>query len=405
MMPKKPLTRRAIFWRLCLRSLEVKRLQAAIALGSLIVGAAVCSLLLTLYGGVNRKMTESFRALGANVILAPRLNSPGPGNLPGTMEAPRSEVLQDFRKSILGAASVPVLYVVMRLRAANPDPRMPDGENVIAVGTDLQDMLELNPNWRVTGNRTGFDFGDCLVGAHLAAEMQLHPGDRLLLRSLAGGSSSSALAAHSLQIAGIVSTGDAADGHVFAPLAALQQFAGLNGKISAVQMRLPGGTRDIEAGITRLEKALPGVSVRPVRQVVYSEGRVLGTIRTLLLALTALILLIILFCVSATMTAIVLERRKDVAVMKALGASDGVVMRLFLAEGIALGLIGGLIGFLAGALAARALAWRIFDVGIVPSGWVLLAVCLATGILAAGATMFPVRVVRSIQPAVTLKGV
>ncbi|MDE3178284.1 MAG: ABC transporter permease [Acidobacteriota bacterium] len=403
-MPKKPLTRRAIFWRLCYRSLEVKRLQAAIALGSLIVGAAVCSLLLTLYGGVNRKMTESFRALGANVILAPRLNASGSGNLPGTMDAPPG-VLQEIRKSIHGAASVPVLYVVMRLNAANPDPRMPDDENVIAVGTNLQGMLELNPNWRVTGSRAGFDSGDCLIGAHLAAEMQLHPGDRLLLRSLAGGASSSALAAHPLRIAGIVSTGDAADGHVFAPLVALQQFAGLNGKISAVQMRLPGGTRDIEAGITRLEKAFPGVSVRPVRQVVYSEGKVLGTIRMLLLALTALILLIILFCVSATMTAIVLERRKDVAVMKALGASDGVVMRLFLAEGVALGLIGGLIGFLAGALVARTLAWRIFDVGIVPSGWVLLAVCVATGILAAVATMFPVRVVRSIQPAVTLKGV
>ena len=60
-----------MFWRLWWRGVSVKRSQAALALGSLVVGAAITSMLLNLYGDVRRKMTEDFRAYGANVVIAP----------------------------------------------------------------------------------------------------------------------------------------------------------------------------------------------------------------------------------------------------------------------------------------------------------------------------------------------
>ncbi len=146
------------------------------------------------------------------------------------------------------------------------------------------------------------------------------------------------------------------------------------------------------------------MDARPVRQIVYSEAKVLGTVSRLMLALTILILTIIALCVASTMTAIVLERRKDIAVMKALGASNRAVMELFVSEGVALGLIGGLAGFFLGALFAREIALRLFDVALAPSWWVFPVVCLSTIVLAVFATLFPVRVVRRIQPAVVLKG-
>ena len=74
----------SLFWRLWLRALTVKRLQAGLAIGSLLVGAAVTSMLLNLYGDVHRKMTREFRAYGANVVVAPsaaRGNTRSAGNL------------------------------------------------------------------------------------------------------------------------------------------------------------------------------------------------------------------------------------------------------------------------------------------------------------------------------------
>ena len=90
--------------------------------------------------------------------------------------------------------------------------------------------------------------------------------------------------------------------------------------------------------------------------------------------------------------------------MKALGASDRLVMRLLLAEGAGLGLLGGLAGVLVGGLLAREVGWRIFRVGLGPDWWTLPVVCLASMTLSTLATFFPVGIVRGVQPAAVLKG-
>lgn len=395
---------RSMFWLLCLRSLQVKRPQAMLGIGSLIVGAAVCSLLLNLYGGVERKMSDSFRAFGANVILAPRETAHPSSALLGVMEAPKANRFDTLHHGFPGLATVPMLYVVMHLNSAVADPQFSGGGNVLAVGTDLGSLIEMNPNWRVEGARAKFSSEDCLAGARLAKQMNLHPGDRLELGMLHPAPASDHAAAKTFRVAAIVSTGASADDQVFVPLGAIQALADLPGKVSNVELRVPGGTHEIQAGVNRLVKSFPEMSVRPVRQIVYSEGKVLGTIRRLMLALTSLILVIIALCVTAVMTAMVIERRKDVAVMKALGASDRLVMEIFLSEGAVLGLLGGLTGFFIGAILARGVALRLFGVSLAPDWRVFPVVCVSTMMLAIIATLFPVRMVRSIQPASALKG-
>jgi putative ABC transport system permease protein len=106
----------------------------------------------------------------------------------------------------------------------------------------------------------------------------------------------------------------------------------------------------------------------------------------------------------ATMTAIVLERSKDIGVMKTLGAADALLMRLFMTEGASLGLVGGVLGYGAGVLLARNLATRLFGVALGLHAWTLPAVCGLTVALAVIAAQAPVRIVRAIQPTVVLKG-
>ena len=170
-----------------------------------------------------------------------------------------------------------------------------------------------------------------------------------------------------------------------------------------VQVSIPGETAEIERAVGELARLLPGLDVRPVRQIVYSEGKVLGTIRWLLLSLTALILVIIALCVVATMTAIVTERRRDIAVMKALGATDAAIARLFLAEGAGLGLVGGALGFALGSWLAANILRRLFGVSLRLHFWTFPEVCGLTTLLAVVATFLVVRIVRTIQPAVALK--
>jgi putative ABC transport system permease protein len=395
---------RSIFWRLCLRSVQVRRPQALLAIGSLIVGAAVSSLLLNLYGGVQRKMTESFSSFGANVILAPHSVSHGSSSLPSVMPQPSYQHLGQLARLFPGLASIQVLYAVVRIGSSGDSSKGEGGQNVVAVGTDLPRLWRMYRGWRLQATPVSYRPDDCAIGRHLAYELQLHVGDELTLREL--GSIAAERADHSATctITAIVSTGAAEDNQVFVPLNSLQQLTNMRHEVSTVELRLPGNSKQIERAISRVAALFPGTDVRPVRQIVYSEAKVLGTLSRLMLALTVLILIIIALCVMATMTSIVIERRKDIALMKALGASDRVVMEFFLSEGAALGLLGGLAGFGLGAVLARDVALRLFHVALAPSGWVFPLVCLSSVALAVAATLFPVQMVRRVQPAVALKG-
>jgi putative ABC transport system permease protein len=395
-----------LFWRLWLRSLTVKRSQAALAVVSLLVGAAVTSMLLNLYGDVRRKMTREFRAFGANVVIAPAARLGGTGAGESVMDEELLEQLKPFEKRRRGLAALPVLHVVVRLRRVPLDPRLPEFQNVIATGADFTALRALYPGWRIEGPRGSnpLSLGTCAIGAHVASRLLLQVGDSVELEGILPNGEGTRPERTAYRISAILSTGASEDDQVFLPLASLQSLSGLERAISLVELSIPGETAEIESVVEELSATLRGVEVRPIRQIVYSEGRVLETIRGLLLSLTALILVIIALCVMATMTAIVLERRKDIAVMKALGAGDRLVMRLFLAEGAGLGLMGGLGGFGLGFLIARDLAHRLFAVDLSPAWWTFPVVCLLSVGLAVLATLFPVRFVRSVEPATVLKG-
>ena len=442
--------------RLWWRALSVKRPQAILALASLTVGAAVMSMLLNLYGGVRRKMTQEFRGYGANVVLAPgsessvtrphplvaspkgegnqsraALPSPGGEGTEGwgeawgaTMDQAIVNSVPQFGGNDRSVTALPVLYAVARLERIPPDPNLPDFVNVVAVGTDLEAMIRMNPGWRqshaaqahLPAARTDAPYAagaeksarattlSCVVGARVASRLRVAAGDTIQLDAFGSSNPGGAETAARCRVTSVLSTGSSEEDQAFLPLDELQRLVGMSTRISLVELRLDGDTRQIESSIRDLSKALPGVDVRPIRQIVFSEGRVLGVIRWFLLAVTGLILVIIVICLTATMTAIALERRKDIGVMKALGATDGGVMRLFLAEGAALGATGGCVGFVVGGFWAFELARRLFEVTIGVVWWTLPTVCGLSTLLALAAAMFLVGVVRATQPAVVLKG-
>ena len=107
-------------------------------------------------------------------------------------------------------------------------------------------------------------------------------------------------------------------------------------------------SQQIGAAIQRLTQALPGADVRPVRQVMEGEARVLGRMRSTLLVAAVLIILTAAVCVLATLTGWISDRRRDFALMKALGASARLLQGFFAAEAAAIGAVGSVLGFAIG---------------------------------------------------------
>jgi len=130
----------------------------------------------------------------------------------------------------------------------------------------------------------------------------------------------------------------------------------------------------------QLQEAIPHSHAEQIRQVAQNEGTVLTRIEGLIFLITLAALLASALAVSAAMATAIFERRSEVGLMKALGASKLAVASVFFAEATLLALIGGLAGFAAGGLLARQIGRSIFDsqIGVQP---VLLPVVLVVAVL------------------------
>ena len=373
---------RSMFLRILWKLLGASRGRLSVALIALTSGAAVCSALLNVNLDAERKLTQEFRTLGANVVIAP----PAGGSEAALADAAVLDRVAALHISQI-VATAPYLYV-----AANSG-----SQPVILAGTWFDQVAKMNSWWKLEGGWVSSrdDHEHCLVGFTAARQLGLAPGSSVQLRS----------GDHdiSLTVAGIVTTGGAEDNQILTNLDSAQALAGVSGRVSLVQVSVAGTPAEIEGVTRRLADNLPGLDVRPVRQIAAAEGTILGRIRGLIFWTIALILILSMLGVLASMAALAMERRRDVGLMKALGGSVQRIMRLFLVEAGTLGAVGGVLGFLLGVVLARWMGERIFGVAISARLEVLpITIALTIGVALAGA--FPLRLLGRVRPAEILRG-
>ena len=371
-----------MFWRILRQLLGASRGRLTLALLAISSGAAISSALLNINLDAERKLTREFRTLGANVVVAP----PSTGSDAALADASVMDRIEALHAPEL-AGEAPYLYV-----AANSGT-----QPVILAGTWFDQVAKMNSWWKVEGNwvNSRDDNLHCLVGLAAARQLNLAPGSHIDLRAGEHGVP--------LTVAGIISAGGAEDSQIFTSLEVAQNLAALPGRVSLVQLSVSGTSSEIEAFIGRLANALPGLDVRPVRQLAAAEGVILGRIRGLIFWTITLILVLTTLGVLASMAALAMERARDVGLMKAIGGSVPRIMRLFLTEAAALGVIGGTIGFFIGAILARWIGGRVFGIAISPRLEVFPAT-VALMVIVALTGALPLRLLGRVRPAEILRG-
>jgi len=379
-----------MFARLLWKLLRASRGRLIVALVALVSGAAVISALLNLDFDIERKLTQEFRAFGANLVIAPGRDVQ---SIESGAESPTlmdqyvvlTQVERMRTPDVVAAA--PYLYIVAKT----------SGSPVVVAGTWLDQASKLSPTWKLDGEWVASrdDRTRCLIGRDVAHQFKLAPGSLIELTYLGRTAQ--------LTVAGIVDVGGTEDSHVFVNLPVAQELADINGQIGLVQLSVTGTSQSIEDYAARLSSALRGFELRPVRQVTQAEGELLNRIRLLIVSMVVLILVLTVLCVLATMAALAMERREDVGLMKALGGSITRVVGLFLAEIGVLGIVGGFIGCLAGVALSHWMGLRVFGAAI-SARWEIfpLTVALMAGVALAGA--LPLRRLGNVKPAVILRG-
>src|SRR5205814_4574551 len=202
--------------------------------------------------------------------------------------------------------------------------------------------------------------------------------------------------------AGTVQTGAGEDSRVYISQSDFHEWTGMNP--SVIEIAASGSPAYVSATIENLKLALPDADVTAVRQVTEAEANLLGKTRSTLLWSSALIVCIAALCVLATLMGWVFDRRRDFAIMKALGASDLLIAMFVAGEAAALACVGAIAGFVAGIGIATVIGRVNFNApvsvrfGIFPS---VLIGCLAVTLVS---TLLPLRLLRRIQPAMILRG-
>jgi putative ABC transport system permease protein len=369
--------------------LSRKRRILYAALG-VVVGTMTVTGILTVARAGEEKIYDQLEKYGPNLIATPAIQSMGMqvGDLTLGMLAVGENYLAyqtvtDIRNIADGilrisnnitddreiAVIAPKLYINTTIK----------GSTVMVVGIEPEAEYRVKLWWEVKDGQYLEEADQALFGAAAASLLQVRTGDKLTL----GGAE--------LTVSGILdATATSEDYQVFVPLATLQAAFDKEGLYSALDMRICCSTCPVEEIADAINAGVPGVRALAVKQVAASEQEMMEKVNRLMMSLSSLTLVVGLFGVTNTMVASVNERTKDIGIMRAVGASGGQIMRIFIYEAVIIGLIGGVLGYLAGTGLAYILGPSIFagvDVAYVPA-YLPLSIALAT-VIAVASIVYP----------------
>lgn len=403
---------------------------------AVLLGMTVVTATLTVSLDVGDRLAREFRSFGANILVRPQtdslpLNIAGVDYQPVNAGAwlPESDLGKlktiFWRHNIVGFTPFLELPVDVQQPAGITfhalligswyahDVPVPDG------GKFRTGLSLTHPWWKVRGRWFADGSAECVVGEALAARAGIREGENLELLSGA--------VREPVTVTGILSTGGAEDQAIVAPLMIAQKLSGHPGEfrtlfVSAVtkpedafSQRNPDAMTPADydrwfcspyiSSIGRqIQQVLPGTEATAIRRVAETEGRILTRVSSLFWLVTLAALIAAALAVSAISATTILERRSEIGLLKALGATEGFITILFLGELFFLAVIGGTLGFLSGLELARALGQTVFDAPAEPRLIVLPVVLGLAALVTLLGSALPLRQAARIEPAATLRG-
>lgn len=429
------MTNTGMFFRMLLSAVFRRRSRAVMAVVASLVGAATLSCLAMICIAVPQQMNQEMRAYGANLIVTPLADSEnGKSGIDDAMvehttemvSAKGSEKHATYRYENVRVNAAP--YVMAGVNPAQVrnlnhhwvvDGSWPSAGKVL-VGRDVADAMGLKVGGSIT---IGFRASDNAASSGQASQPGTDGTDGTAQSGTGGTSdgqtSSGSTGAQQTQnghvssdimdtsgtefrVAGIVDTGGSEDSIIYALAGDVDKLTGSTRGVDVIEYS--SGASDLTALVNSInDMTSMHVKAQQVTKITASDTRVITMLQTLFWIVSLVVLVFTLVGVGTTISSIVSQRRNEIGLRKALGASSHAIGVEFYVESAVYGLLGGLLGTATGYGMARWLCATVFERSIGFNWWLAVVSVVFSALVAVVASIPPVHRATRIDPAVVLR--
>ena len=404
------MTNRKMFFTMLWGAVFRRRSRAVMAVIASMVGAATLFCLAATCIAVPQQMNEEMRAYGANLIVTPSESAEKSHGI----DTDTVKALNQMVKGSYSARSAAYRYESVRINSAP----------YTLAGITTKDVKALNHHWNVTGDWPSE--GNVMLGRDVADALGVSIGSTVTIgyRASDDAQDSGALSQTEAQVTengrvssdimentgtefrvgGIVDTGGSEDEIVYAVNADVAKLAGskrgadvIEYSVNAVGSELNDVVKSINANPST------GVKAQTVTKITSSDTRIIAMLQTLFWIVSLVVLVFTLVGVGTTISSIVSQRRNEIGLRKALGASSHAIGVEFYVESAVYGLLGGLLGTATGYGMARWLCATVFERSIGFNWWLAVVSVVFSALVAVVASIPPVHRATRIDPAVVLR--
>ena len=413
------MTNTGMFFRMLFSAVFRRRSRAAMAVVASMVGAATLFCLAMICIAVPQQMNQEMRAFGANLIVTPTQSDGDKAGIAEDMVAHTTEMV----RAKGSAKEAAYRYENVRVNAAP----------YVMAGIDVNAVRDLNQHWSVEGEWPSA--GRVLVGRDVADAMGLKVGSGITIGyrasdNASGGASGDASASAqpsassssqatqdgrvssdimdtsgtAFRVAGIVDTGGSEDSIIYADASDVNALTGATRGVDVIEYSVDLGGDDLTALVDSINAMTSmHVKAQQVTKITASDTRIITMLQTLFWIVSLVVLVLTLVGVGTTISSIVSQRRNEIGLRKALGASSRSIGVEFYAESAVYGLVGGLLGTAVGYGFALALTGAVFQRALGFNWWLAVASVLLSVAVAVVASVPPVHRATRIDPAIVLR--
>ncbi len=310
-------------------------LIAALSIGGVALGVAALIVVLAVMTGFDHDMTEKLISINAHIVVdAPE----------GVQQS--QELLQDLAgtEHVIGVSPFVAGQAIIRL------PERAFGVLVRGVDMDREQRVSRLSEYVVSG-RLPESLDEAVIGTEMAAAIGARVGDEIALISPADGKT------YELTLSGLFRSGmyEYDVSLLVVRLEQAQQLYHLDGIVSGVGVRV-----DRMEHVSAVQQSLERRLSRPFQVKTWTElnPALFGALqveKVVMFIILTLIVVVAALNIVAMLIMIVMEKTRDIGILRALGATSGSIARLFLVQGATIGALGIAAGLLLGLL----LTWNL----------------------------------------------